>query len=131
MLLLFYREIWDWVLAIVLICGESRLCYIPLKSADFQQAIKLLRLQSHFFFSDRDMWQLKTKFSSFFLFLSMSKTVFGLLYTYVVEGSIRGHPDRVTTFNSGFLYFVIIAGLHTSLWGHIAALNSVCDSLGQ
>lgn len=50
LLLLFCREIWDWVLAILLICGDSSLCYIPLKNAVFQQAIKLLRLELHMFF---------------------------------------------------------------------------------
>lgn len=50
LLLLFYREIWDWVLAILLICSDSSLCYIPLKNAVFQQAIKLLRFKLHMFF---------------------------------------------------------------------------------
>lgn len=65
LLLLFYREIWDWVLAILLICGDSSLCYIPLKNAVFQQPIKLLRLELHMFFSACDMGQLFPQFSSF------------------------------------------------------------------
>lgn len=106
LLLLFYREIWDWVLAILLICGNSSLCYIPLKNAVFQQAIKLLRLKLHMFFQPVTWgsFSLSSLLFSFFPFHGQDY----FLYAYVVEGPIRGHPGKVTMYNSGFPYFAII-----------------------
>lgn len=81
LLSLCYREIWDWVLAILLICSDPSLCYIPLKNAVFQQAIKLLRLKLHMLFqpvtwSSFSFSSVLFRFLFVFFFLSTGKTVF-------------------------------------------------------
>lgn len=111
LLLLLYREIWDWVLAILLICGNSSLCYIPLKNAVFQQAIKLLRLELHMFFQPVTWGSFSFSSVLFcfdFFFLSMGKTVF---FTHMwLRAQLEVIPAKLPCTTQGSLILPLFLG---------------------